>query len=62
MSNKLYALKESQTFETVFVGTMKECDEYLEKNELKGSYQYIPLEQLRGRVNGNNVDARQGNR
>ena len=42
MSNKLYALKESQTFETVFVGTMKECDEYLEKNELKGSYQYIP--------------------
>jgi hypothetical protein len=60
MSNKLYALKESQTFETVFIGTMKECDEYLEKNELKGSYQYIPLEQLRG--NGNNVDARQGNR
>lgn len=61
MSNKLYALKESQTFETVFVGTMKECDEYLEKNELKGSYQYIPLEQLRGRGNGINVDARQGN-
>ena len=53
MSNKLYALKESQTFKTVFVGTMKECDEYLEKNELKGSYQYIPLEQLRGREKKN---------
>ena len=37
-------------------------DEYLEENELKGSYQYIPLEQLRGRGNGINVDARQGNR